>query len=176
MTSSQEEDHAKPNGNHSPSPENDLGNEIERLPDNQEFTFDLLPEICLHQISSFPFHQSQCLLKHRDDFTLSTWYNEGLNVENTALPNIPKFDSSAGILMHDLSFMDQDDRTTIGTRGGTTEFDALPSRTTVVAQFLQGTSTLIPISEDTGDLILNIILEGKTKKYAPNYFCLKYCY
>ncbi|PHU18230.1 hypothetical protein BC332_13925 [Capsicum chinense] len=99
MTSSQEEDHARPNGNHSPSPENDFGIEIERLPDNQEFTFDLLPEIFLYQIISFSLHQSQCLLKHRDDFTLSTWYNEGLNVENTALPNIPEFDSSAGILI-----------------------------------------------------------------------------
>ncbi|KAF3627478.1 hypothetical protein FXO37_29845 [Capsicum annuum] len=77
---------------------------------------------------------------HRDDFTPSTWYNEELNVENTVLPNIPEFDSSAGILMYDLSFLDQDDRTTIGTRGGTTEFDTLLSRTRVVVQFLQGMS------------------------------------
>ena len=66
-------------------------------------------------------------------------------MENIVLPNILEFDCSAVILMHDLSFLDQDDKITIGTRGGTIEFNTLPSRTRVMAQFLQGTSAVTPI-------------------------------
>ncbi|KAJ8566960.1 hypothetical protein K7X08_019168 [Anisodus acutangulus] len=96
--------------------------------------------------------------------TPSTWYGEGLGLENTVLSDIPEFDNSAA----DLNFLDQDDDTLIGylsiKEEGTPEFDTIPARTRAVAQFLQGQSPVTPISEKTGDLSLNTILEGKIRK------------
>ncbi|XP_060195550.1 sister chromatid cohesion 1 protein 3-like isoform X1 [Lycium barbarum] len=66
--SSSQEDHAEPSGNHSPQPVNDLGNEIERLRDNQDHACtNLLSEILPSPnkfISSPP--------DRRDDFTPAT--------------------------------------------------------------------------------------------------------
>ncbi|PHT26958.1 hypothetical protein CQW23_33436 [Capsicum baccatum] len=72
--------------------------------------------------------------------------------------------------MQDLSFLEQDDRTPIVEHGGTPDFGALPRRTRSVVQFLQGKLPVTPISEDTGDLSLNTILEGKTKKICARMF------
>ncbi|XP_009613722.1 sister chromatid cohesion 1 protein 3-like [Nicotiana tomentosiformis] len=106
--------------------------------------------------------------------TPSTWYGEGLGVETTVLSDIPEFDNSAG----DLSFLEQDDNTPIGLRGtpssskqgGTPEFDTLSARTRAVAQYLKGQSPATPILEDTGDLSLNAILEGKKKTICARMF------
>ncbi|MCD7462936.1 hypothetical protein HAX54_049648 [Datura stramonium] len=173
--SSQEEDHAEPSGKHSPPPGNDLVIEIERQRDNQESACtNLLSEI-VPSPDKFIFSppMSTPSPSRRDDFTPSTSYREGLGVENTRLSDIPEFDSSAG----DLSFLDQDDRTPIGElrtsisskQGETPEFDT-SARTRAVAQFLQGKSPVTPISEDTGDLSLNTILEGKNKKICARMF------
>ncbi|KAK6798779.1 hypothetical protein RDI58_006482 [Solanum bulbocastanum] len=146
MASSQE-DHAEPSDNYySPPPGNDT---------------DLLSEISPSPqfISSPPMST--------DDFTPSTCYREGLDVEDTVLSDIHELDSSVEILMQDLSFLDQDDRTPIGEQVGTTEFDTLPARTRTVAQFLQGKSPETPSSED---LNLNTILEGKNKKMCARMF------
>ncbi|XP_009774740.1 sister chromatid cohesion 1 protein 3 [Nicotiana sylvestris] len=106
--------------------------------------------------------------------TPSTWYGEELGVENTVLSDIPEFDNSAG----DLSFLEQDDNTPIGLRGapssskqgGTPQFDTLSARTRAVAQYLKGQSPATPISEDTGDLSLNAILEGKKRTICARMF------
>ncbi|KAM3253268.1 sister chromatid cohesion 1 protein 3-like [Capsicum annuum] len=142
-SSSEEEDHAEPGGT---PPGNDLGTAIESLCDT--------PPMEMPSPS------------RSGDFTPLTWYNEGLDVENTILPDIPEFDSPAG----DLSFLEQDDRTPIVEHGGTPDFGALPRRTRSVVQFLQGKLPVTPISEDTGDLSLNTILEGKTKKICARMF------
>ncbi|KAM3304805.1 sister chromatid cohesion 1 protein 3-like [Capsicum chacoense] len=91
-SSSEEEDHAEPGG--SPTG-NDLGTAIESLCD------------------TIPMEMPSP--SRSGDFTPLTWYNEGLDVENTILPDIPEFDSPAG----DLSFLEQDDRTPIVEHGGT---------------------------------------------------------
>ncbi|KAK4379645.1 hypothetical protein RND71_001507 [Anisodus tanguticus] len=107
--------------------------------------------------------------------TPSTWFGgEGLGVEETILSDIPEFDHSAG----DLSFLEQDDDSPIGLRGtplsskqgGTPEFDTLSARTRAVAQYLKGQSPVTPISEETGDLSLNTILEGKKKRVCARMF------
>ncbi|TMX02260.1 hypothetical protein EJD97_022237 [Solanum chilense] len=106
--------------------------------------------------------------------TPSTWFGEGLGVEDTVLSDIPEFDNSAG----DLSFLEQDDDTPIGLRGtplsskqrGTPEFDTLSARTRAVAQYLKGQSPVTPISEETGDISLNAILEGKKKRICARMF------
>ncbi|XP_055817808.1 sister chromatid cohesion 1 protein 3-like [Solanum dulcamara] len=106
--------------------------------------------------------------------TPSTWFGEGLNVEDTVLSDIPEFDNSAG----DLSFLEQDDDTPIGLRGtpssskqgGTPEFDTLSARTRAVAQYLKGQSPVTPISEETGDISLNAILEGKKRRVCARMF------
>nr|XP_009766282.1 PREDICTED: sister chromatid cohesion 1 protein 3-like isoform X2 [Nicotiana sylvestris] len=141
-TASSLEDHVEPSGNHSPLPGNDLGIETERLRDNQEFACtNLLSEIFPSPnkfISSpqmptpDPAASTGCVCSDME--TPSTWYGDGLDVENTILSDIPEFDNSAG----DLSFLDQDDRTPVGTpevgyllsnEGGTPEFDTLSART-----------------------------------------------
>lgn len=106
--------------------------------------------------------------------TPSTWFGEGLGVEDTVLSDIPEFDNSAG----DLSFLEQDDDTPIGLRGtplsskqgGTPEFDTLSARTRAVAQYLKGQSPVTPISEETGDVSLNAILEGKNRRVCARMF------
>ncbi|XP_059311517.1 sister chromatid cohesion 1 protein 3 isoform X2 [Lycium ferocissimum] len=107
--------------------------------------------------------------------TPSTWFGgEGLGVEDTVLSDIPEFDNSAG----DLSFLEQDDDTPIGLRGtpssskqgGTPEFDTLSARTRAVAQYLKGQSPVTPISEETGDVSLNAILEGKKRRVCARMF------
>ncbi|KAG5568800.1 hypothetical protein H5410_064182 [Solanum commersonii] len=140
--------------------------------------------IHLHPIRFLSTNVNGC----RDDFTPSTCYREGLGVEDTVLPDLHEFDSSARILMHDLSFLDQDDKTPIGEQVGTTEFDTLPARTRfinelmsssahsfhmfsqTVARFLQEKSPEPPSSENTGDISLNTILEGKNKKICARMF------
>nr|XP_009597243.1 sister chromatid cohesion 1 protein 3-like isoform X2 [Nicotiana tomentosiformis] len=182
-TASSLEDHVEPSGNQSPPPGNDLGIEIERLRDNQEFACtNLLSEI-LPSPNKFisspqmptPDPAASTGRAGSDMETPSTWYGEGLDVENTILSDIPEFDNSAG----DLSFLDQDDRTPTGTpevgylsrkQGGTPEFDTLPARTRAVAQFLQWKSPVTPISEETGDLSLNTIVEGKNRKICARMF------
>lgn len=106
--------------------------------------------------------------------TPSTWFGGGLGVEDTVLSDIPEFDNSAG----DLSFLEQDDDTPIGLRGtpssskqgGTPEFDTLSARTRAVAQYLKGQSPVTPISEETGDVSLNAILEGKKRRVCARMF------
>ncbi|KAL3348538.1 hypothetical protein AABB24_021953 [Solanum stoloniferum] len=106
--------------------------------------------------------------------TPSTWFGEGLGVEDTVLSDIPEFDNSAG----DLSFLEQNDDTPIGLRGtplsskqrGMPEFDTLSARTRAVAQYLKGQSPVTPISEETGDISLNAILEGKKKRICARMF------
>lgn len=73
-SSSEEEDHAEPGGT---PPGNDLGTAIESLCDT--------PPMEMPSPS------------RSGDFTPLTWYNEGLDVENTILPDIPEFDSPAGV-------------------------------------------------------------------------------
>uniref|UniRef100_A0A3Q7EEB1 Uncharacterized protein n=1 Tax=Solanum lycopersicum TaxID=4081 RepID=A0A3Q7EEB1_SOLLC len=95
-----------------------------------------------------------------DDFTPSTCYREGLGVEDT---DIHEFDSYT----KDLSFHDQEDITSIGEQGGTTEFDILPVRTRTVTRLLQEKSLLSEVNED---LNLSTILQAKTKKCVPECF------
>ncbi|KAK4346266.1 hypothetical protein RND71_032605 [Anisodus tanguticus] len=122
---SAEEDHAESSGNHFPQPVNDLGIEIERLPtvgtqsDHMGRTMEsgALPTLAAASTG----HVGS------DMETPSTWYGEGLGLENTVLSDIPEFDNSAA----DLNFLDQDDDTLIGylsiKQGGTPEFDTIQS-------------------------------------------------
>ncbi|KAM3265262.1 sister chromatid cohesion 1 protein 3 isoform X1 [Capsicum annuum] len=106
--------------------------------------------------------------------TPSTWFGGGPDVEDTVLSDIPEFDNSVG----DLSFLEQDDDTPIGLRGtpssskqrGTPDFDTLSARTRAVAQYLKGQSPVTPISEETGDISLNAILEGKKRRICARMF------
>ncbi|CAN4110418.1 unnamed protein product [Withania somnifera] len=106
--------------------------------------------------------------------TPSTWFGGELGVEDTVLSDIPEFDNSAG----DLSFLEQDDDTPIALRGTpssskqgvTPEFDTLSARTRAVAQYLKGQSPVTPISEETGDVSLNAILEGKKRRVCARMF------
>ncbi|XP_019186941.1 PREDICTED: sister chromatid cohesion 1 protein 3 isoform X2 [Ipomoea nil] len=122
---------------------------------------------------------------HSDMDTPLTIPEEDLRFEATALSDIPEFDNSAG----DLSFLEQDESTPTGSQGTpevglsgkqrTPEFDALSTRTRAVAQYLKGQSSTTPISEGQspastmpgpGDLSLNAVLEGKTRKICARMF------
>nr|GLL49416.1 sister chromatid cohesion 1 protein 3 isoform X1 [Ipomoea trifida] len=122
---------------------------------------------------------------HSDIDTPLTIPEEDLRFEATALSDIPEFDNSAG----DLSFLEQDESTPTGSQGTpevglsgkqrTPEFDALSTRTRAVAQYLKGQSSTTPVSEGQspastmpgpGDLSLNAVLEGKSRKICARMF------
>nr|GMD71792.1 sister chromatid cohesion 1 protein 3 [Ipomoea batatas] len=122
---------------------------------------------------------------HSDMDTPLTIPEEDLRFEATALSDIPEFDNSAG----DLSFLEQDESTPTGSQGTpevglsgkqrTPEFDALSTRTRAVAQYLKGQSSTTPVSEGQspastmpgpGDLSLNAVLEGKSRKICARMF------
>jgi len=73
-SSHEEEDHAEPSDNYSPPPGNDVGIEIERLSDNQEFGctnlfFEISPS---PNIFIFSPLMSMASPSRRDDFTTDT--------------------------------------------------------------------------------------------------------
>ncbi|KAK4372204.1 hypothetical protein RND71_007588 [Anisodus tanguticus] len=105
-----------------------------------------------------------------DKETPSTWFGgEGLGVEDTVLSDIPEFDNSAG-LVYPYAKAGLRGTPLSSKQGGTPEFDTVSARTRAVAQYLKGQSPATPISEETGDLSLNTILEGKTKRVCARMF------
>ncbi|KAM7476690.1 hypothetical protein LguiB_023933 [Lonicera macranthoides] len=99
--------------------------------------------------------------------------------DNTGLSDIPEMaDSGVG----ELSFL-EDDNTPAGAQGtpevdyslrkenGTPEINTLSVRTRAVAQFLIIKSSTAPISDDqSGELSMNNILEGKRRKVSARMF------
>ncbi|XP_022734391.1 sister chromatid cohesion 1 protein 3-like [Durio zibethinus] len=85
---------------------------------------------------------------------------------NTEFSAIPEFGSSEA----DLYFLEEDGNTlteSIASQG----VDSLSPRTRAVAKYLKSYSSLSPLSEDShGDLSLNKILEGKTRKICARMF------
>ncbi|XP_057980226.1 sister chromatid cohesion 1 protein 3 isoform X2 [Malania oleifera] len=99
---------------------------------------------------------------------LETPIDERLGAENTGLSDIPELINSAEA--EGLSFLEADINTAGGSQG-TQEFDDLSVRTRAVAQYLQRHSPIAQISEElSGDLSLNKILEGKTRKLCARMF------
>ncbi|PIN02228.1 Sister chromatid cohesion complex Cohesin, subunit RAD21/SCC1 [Handroanthus impetiginosus] len=107
--------------------------------------------------------------------TPDTFHGNGLQAEHTALSDIPELVPSAG----DLEFLAQDENSPAGSEAtpehgtstknqGTPELQALSSRTRAVAEYLKRQSSATPIpgnsEESSGDLNLDNILEGKTRK------------
>ncbi|KAM3686246.1 hypothetical protein ACJW31_11G183600 [Castanea mollissima] len=100
--------------------------------------------------------------------TPMTFLEERLGLENTALSDIPDLMNSAEL--DDLYFLEADNNTPTGSQA-TGIVDSLSVRTRAVAQYLKRHSPIDPISEDlSGDLSLNKILEGKTRKLCARMF------
>ncbi|KAI4323371.1 hypothetical protein L6164_022984 [Bauhinia variegata] len=70
----------------------------------------------------------------------------------------------------ELSFLEKDDNTPASSHAGSDGVNSLSVRTRAVAQFLKSHSPLSPIMDDEGDLSLNKILEGKTRKVSARMF------
>ncbi|KAM1263685.1 hypothetical protein TB2_028200 [Malus domestica] len=121
------------------------------------------------QTASTRFHESV-------NETPKTMFEEWVGLENTGLSNNPEFNNSAEA---GLFFLEADGNTPAGSQAtqgipgsqGTQGVDSLSVRTRAVAQFLKRESSISSISEDvTGDLSLDKILEGKTRKLCARMF------
>ncbi|KAA8515710.1 hypothetical protein F0562_018679 [Nyssa sinensis] len=92
--------------------------------------------------------------------TPMTFTEELLGIQNTVLSDIPE----------DLIFLTEEDDTPTRFQG-TPDVNQLSVRTRAVAQYIKRKSSVTPISEDfSGDLILNKILEGKSRKVCARMF------
>ncbi|KAF5736410.1 sister chromatid cohesion 1 protein 3-like [Tripterygium wilfordii] len=93
---------------------------------------------------------------------------EGLGMDNTGLLDIPETMNSAEA--DELYFLEADNNQPPGSQGTQTGHDLLP-RTRAVFQYLERHSPSNPMSEDTpGDLSLNKILEGRSRKLCARMF------
>ncbi|GFY92160.1 Rad21/Rec8-like family protein [Actinidia rufa] len=105
--------------------------------------------------------------------TPATFLGERLGLESTGLSDIPEVMNSA----------EADTVITLGIKSlndvflllaelqGSEGVETLTGTTRKVAQYLKGKSSVTPISEDlSGDLILNKLLEGKTRKVCARMF------
>ncbi|GMY22338.1 sister chromatid cohesion 1 protein 3 [Fagus crenata] len=102
--------------------------------------------------------------------TPMTFFEERPGLESTALSDIPGLMNSAEA--DELYFLEADNNTPTGSQG-TGGVDSLSVRTRAVAQYLKRHSPIDPISESedlSGDLSLNKILEGKTRKLCARMF------
>ncbi|PSS24484.1 Sister chromatid cohesion 1 protein [Actinidia chinensis var. chinensis] len=100
--------------------------------------------------------------------TPATFLGERLGLESTGLSDIPEVMNSAEA--DDLSFLAFKDYTPTKLQGSE-GVETLTGTTRKVAQYLKGKSSVTPISEDlSGDLILNKLLEGKTRKVCARMF------
>ncbi|KAF3449990.1 hypothetical protein FNV43_RR06069 [Rhamnella rubrinervis] len=96
------------------------------------------------------------------------FFQKQLGVENTSLSDVPEMMHSEDV--GDLYFLEADNNTPTGSQG-TQGVDSLSVRTRAVAQYLKRQSDVTPSSDDLfGDLSLNKILEGKTRKLCARMF------
>ncbi|CAH9085513.1 unnamed protein product [Cuscuta epithymum] len=123
---------------------------------------------------------------HLDKNTPATFMEQDVQFEVGPVSDIPVFDQCAG----DLSFLEEDENFPSASHGtpevdssgkqkGTSEFDALSTRTRAVAEYLKGQSSATPglkgQSSSTpvsgnGDLSLSAVLEGKSRKLCARMF------
>ncbi|XP_021656671.2 sister chromatid cohesion 1 protein 3 isoform X2 [Hevea brasiliensis] len=99
--------------------------------------------------------------------TPSTFFKEQFDIGHTGLSDIPESINTAET--GDLYFLEADNSPagSLATQG----IDSLSVRTRAVAQYLKGYSPITPVSEDHfGDLSLNKILQGKTRKLCARMF------
>ncbi|KAF8398469.1 hypothetical protein HHK36_017397 [Tetracentron sinense] len=95
-----------------------------------------------------------------------TFLREQLGMAGTGLSDIPEWLNSA---VEDLNFLEADN-TPAGSQGNE-EVETLSVRTRAVAQYLKRKSPATQISEEqSGNLSLNKILEGKTRKLCAQMF------
>ncbi|ONI20290.1 hypothetical protein PRUPE_2G007300 [Prunus persica] len=120
--------------------------------------------------SSIGFHESVFE-------TPRTIFEEQLRPENTGLSDTPDLRNTAEA--EDLYFLEADSSTPAGSQAtqgvpgsqGTHAVDSLSVRTRAVAQYLKRQSPITSTSEDLfGDLSLDKILEGKTRKLCARMF------
>ncbi|OAY54709.1 sister chromatid cohesion 1 protein 3 isoform X2 [Manihot esculenta] len=99
--------------------------------------------------------------------TPRTFLEEQFDMGHTGLSNIPESMNTAQT--EDLYFLEADN-SPAGSEGTQGEY-SLSVRTRAVAQYLKGCSPVTPVSEDhSGDLSLNKILQGKTRKLCARMF------
>ncbi|XP_057991691.1 sister chromatid cohesion 1 protein 3 isoform X2 [Hevea brasiliensis] len=99
--------------------------------------------------------------------TPRTFLEEQFDMGHTGLSDIPESFNTAET--EDLHFLEADN-SPAGSQGTQGQY-SLSVRTRAVAQYLKGFSPTTPVSEDySGDLSLNKILQGKTRKLCARMF------
>ncbi|KAF2319410.1 hypothetical protein GH714_015604 [Hevea brasiliensis] len=99
--------------------------------------------------------------------TPRTFLEEQFDMGHTGLSDIPESFNTAET--EDLHFLEADN-SPAGSQGTQGQY-SLSVRTRAVAQYLKGFSPITPVSEDySGDLSLNKILQGKTRKLCARMF------
>ncbi|XP_015571019.1 sister chromatid cohesion 1 protein 3 [Ricinus communis] len=99
--------------------------------------------------------------------TPRTFLEEQFDAGHTGLSDIPEFVNTAEA--EDLYFLEADNSP--AGSPGSQGIDSLSVRTRAVAQYLKRNSPITPVSEDlSGDLSLNRILQGKTRKLCARMF------
>lgn len=93
---------------------------------------------------------------------------EGIGVKKSYTSDTPQLIASTEA--EDLSFLEADNNSPTDGFGGTHEVGKLSARTRAVAQYLKGQSPDVSPGESSGDLSLNSILEGKTRKLCARMF------
>ncbi|KAL6967036.1 hypothetical protein U1Q18_032835 [Sarracenia purpurea var. burkii] len=100
--------------------------------------------------------------------TPTTFKGRQLGLENTGLSDIPEVMNSAEA--NDLNFLAVEDYTPTKLQR-TQGVETLSGTTRKVAQYLKGKSSTTPSSEElSGNLILNKLLEGKSRKVCARMF------
>ncbi|XP_062082501.1 sister chromatid cohesion 1 protein 3 [Humulus lupulus] len=111
---------------------------------------------------SVPSTHDESQLDTPDEYT-----GDQIGLEYPNLSDIPELNASDA---EELWFLEADNSTPTGSQG-TQGIDTLSIRTRAVAQFLKKQSPTTPISEDLfGDLSLNKLLQGKTRKLCARMF------
>ncbi|KAE9459839.1 hypothetical protein C3L33_08257, partial [Rhododendron williamsianum] len=100
--------------------------------------------------------------------TPMTFFVEHQRLDDTGLSDIPEVMNSAEA--DDLNFLAMGEYTPTEVQG-TQGVDTLSQTTRKVAQYLKGKVSVTPISEDlSGDLVLNKLLEGQSRKVCARMF------
>ncbi|RAL53919.1 hypothetical protein DM860_004390 [Cuscuta australis] len=121
---------------------------------------------------------------HSDKDTPVTLMDQDVHFQTKSLSNIPEYDDFAG----DLRFLEDEDNSpaasqgtpeVVGLSGKQSGFESLSARSRALAQYVKGWSSATPLSKgqssstpvsNQGDLRLNVVLEGKSKKLSARMF------